>query len=187
MPQPRKIVVIGPESTGKSTLSAALAKALNTVWNPEYARSYLDAIGRPYTEADLLQIAYGQIEGEAQRLASAQDYLICDTDLYVLKVWAEAKYARCDRRILELIAGNTYDLYLLTYIDTPWMDDPQREHPAIEERRYFYHQYRDIVQQSGVPWIDIRGGEEERLAQALAGIRQFVNSPIRQCHISPKP
>jgi len=181
MPQPRKIVVIGPESTGKSTLSAGLADALGTVWNPEYARFYLDAISRPYTEEDLLLIARGQITGEDEHLIRARNYLICDTDLYVLKVWSEAKYGYCNRRILEMIAARPYDLYLLTYIDTPWMDDPQREHPAIEERRYFYHQYRDIVQQSGVPWADIRGNEKERLAQALGKIRQFANSPIRQC------
>src|SRR6186997_101950 len=101
MPQPRKIVVIGPECAGKSTLSAALAGALNTVWNPEYARTYLDAIARPYTEDDLLLIARGQVTGEDTRFSAAKNYLICDTDLYVLKVWAEAKYGRCNRKILE--------------------------------------------------------------------------------------
>lgn len=171
---PRKIVVIGPESTGKSTLSAALAGALNTVWNPEFARAYLEGLGRPYEEPDLLQIARGQLAGEDAQLPQANDFLVCDTDLYVVKVWAEAKYGACDRRILEAIATRPYDLYLLTYIDLPWEDDPLREHGAAAERLYFYHQYRDIVQQSGVPWADIRGGEGARLEAALTAVRRLA-------------
>jgi NadR type nicotinamide-nucleotide adenylyltransferase len=174
MPPLRKIVVIGPESTGKSTLSAALAAALGTSWNPEYARFYLDAIARPYTEEDLLLIARGQISGEDEHAIRAKGCLICDTDLYVLKVWSEAKYGACNRRILEMIATRPYDLYLLTCIDMPWIDDPQREHPLDEERQYFYHQYRDIVQHSGLPWADIRGTEEERLSAALAAIARLA-------------
>ncbi len=174
MPQPRKIVVIGPESTGKSTLSAALGAALGADWNPEFARKYLDDLGRPYEEADLLQIALGQLREEDALLAKAADYLVCDTDLYVLKVWSEAKYGACNPKILELIAGRRYDLYLLTYIDVAWEDDPLREHPLAEERQYFYHQYRDIVQQSGVPWADIRGNGGERLATALEAVRRMA-------------
>jgi NadR type nicotinamide-nucleotide adenylyltransferase len=173
MPLPRKIVVIGPESTGKSTLSAALAKALDTAWNPEFARAYLEGLGRPYTGEDLPRIGAGQIAGEEALLPGANRFLICDTDLYVIKVWSEASFGACDRRILETIATRRYDLYLLTNIDLPWEDDPLREHSAPEERAYFYHQYRDIVQQSGVPWADIRGSGEERLERALAAIRRL--------------
>ena len=173
MPQPRKIVVIGPECTGKSTLCAALSKALNTPWVPEYARTYLDGIDRPYTEEDMLHIAHGQIAAEDALLGEAADYLVCDTDSYVTKVWAEAKYGRCHSRILEAIAKRRYDLYLLTNIDVPWTPDRQREHPEANYRRYFYHQYRDIVQQSGTPWADIRGGEAKRLEDALAAIRDL--------------
>ena len=174
MPPPRKIVVNGPESTGKSTLSASLAAALGTVWNPEYARSYLEGLGRPYEQPDLLHIAKGQLAAEDALAPSAKDFLVCDTDLYVVKVWSEAKYGACDRRILEAIAVRKYDLYLLTGIDMPWVDDPLREHGAAEERAYFYHQYRDIVQQSGAPWADIRGSEEERLSVALDAIRRLA-------------
>ena len=174
MPQPRKIVVIGPESTGKSMLCAALADALNTVWNPEYARAYLAALGRPYTEEDLLLIARGQIAAEDVLLSKARHYLICDTDLYVLKVWSEAKYGRCHRHILETIAMRSYDLYLLTYTDIPWTPDPQREHPLEEHRQYFYHQYLDIVQQSGVGWAGISGTGQARLATAMQAINKLA-------------
>lgn len=166
MHRPYKIVVLGPESTGKSTLSAALAAALGIGWVPEYARAYLENLGREYREEDLFEIAKGQLEASQP----AGLYLICDTDLYVLKVWSEAKYHRCHRKILEGIAAARADLYLLTDIDMPWADDPLREHPHPAERAYFYHQYKDIVQNSGTPFAIVSGDEERRLAQALAAI-----------------
>lgn len=172
----KKIVVIGPESTGKSTLSAALAKELNTVWVPEYARAYLEQLGRPYEQVDLLKIAQGQLQSEDELLPKAKDFLICDTDLQVIKVWSNASYNSCDRYVLEQIAERRYDLYLLTNIDTIWEDDPLREHSAPEERLYFYSLYRDIVQNNGVPWVDIRGSHEERLSKALDAIRQHFIS-----------
>lgn len=166
-------MVIGPESTGKSTLSAGIAASLHTLWVPEYAREYLEVLNRPYHEADLLQIAQGQLSLEDELAGHARDYLVCDTDLYVVKVWAEAKYGRCHKAILEQIAARTYDLYLLTYIDITWEDDPLREHALPHERHYFYHQYRDIVMNSGIPWADIRGSQEERLQQSITAIRQL--------------
>ena len=170
----KKIVVIGPESTGKSTLSESLAAALQTIWVPEYARTYLEQLGRPYTETDLLEIAKGQIKTEETLLQKANKYLICDTDLYVLKVWSEASYKRCHSWILEQIAKRKYDLYLLTYIDTPWQDDPLREHPKPAEREYFYNIYKDIVIQSGVKWADIRGNEKERLDLATNALHNLL-------------
>ncbi|MBS1614913.1 MAG: ATP-binding protein [Bacteroidetes bacterium] len=173
MSAPKKLVIIGPECTGKSTLCSALAAALNTPWVPEFARQYLDEIRRPYEEPDLFQIALGQIALEDAQLKQMKEWLICDTDLYVLKVWSEARYGRCDRHILESIACRHYDLYLLTDTDIPWQSDPQREHPNASDRRFFYHQYRDIVQQSGCPWAEIRGNKEERLNRALEAILSF--------------
>lgn len=170
MPAPKKLVVIGPECTGKSTLSAALAATLHTIWVPEFAREYLDARPTPYNESDLLEIARGQLASEDALAAQANDFLVCDTDLYVVKVWSEARYGRCERRILEAIAARHYHLYLLTDIDIPWQFDPQREHPCERDRRYFYHQYRDIVQHSGVPWANIRGDQTQRLQSALDAI-----------------
>ncbi len=167
-------MVIGPESTGKSTLSAQLANEFDTLWVPEYARGYLEELGREYTEDDLLQIAKGQVESEDTLVAKANKFLICDTDLHVVKVWSESKFGRCNKWILEEIARREYDLYLLTYIDVLWVDDPLREHPEEGQRHYFYNIYRDIVQQSGLPWADIRGNKEQRLAIALEAISKHL-------------
>lgn len=170
----KKVVVIGPESTGKSTLSEALAKELNTVWVPEYARRYLEQLQRPYTEEDLLAIAKGQAAHEDKATGEAKKLLICDTDLHVVKVWSEHKYGNCHKWILEEIARRKYDLYLLTYIDVIWEDDPLREHGGLEMRHYFYEIYKDIVQQSGVNWTEIKGNEEERLQHALQTVHTFI-------------
>ncbi|MEO6834041.1 MAG: ATP-binding protein [Chitinophagaceae bacterium] len=170
----RKVVIIGPESTGKSTLSAALAKAFDTVWNPEYAREYLEHLDKEYQEEDLLKIAKEQTFREDLLAKTANNFLFCDTDLYVIKVWSEAKYGHCDKAILEEISQRKYDLYLLTDIDIPWQPDPLREHPAPEDRRYFYKQYLDIVQRSGIPWINVRGNEMERLNLGKAAVQALL-------------
>ena len=92
----------------------------------------------------------------------------------MLKVWSEHKYGQVDPRILEQIAARPYDLYLLTYIDIPWEEDPQREYPDPRMREYFYRIYRDIVVNAGVPWVDIRGGYEEREKAAIAAVNKLI-------------
>lgn len=170
----KKVVIVGPESTGKSTLSQRLAEELGTDYVPEYAREYLENINRDYNEKDLLEIAKGQLRLEDEKAEHAKEMLLCDTDLYVIKVWSEAKYRKCHPWILEQIAARKYDLYLLTYIDTPWEDDPLREHPDEKDRQYFYNIYRNIVVNSGVPWVDIRGNIEKRVSDSLKAIRQHL-------------
>ena len=171
---PKRVVVIGPESTGKSTLSEALANELQTLWVPEYARAYLQERDNRYSEEDMLTMAQGQMQTEDVAAPDANKLLICDTDLNVIKVWAEHKYKRCASWILEEIARRKYDLYLLTYIDINWEDDPLREHGAQDMRQYFYNIYRDIVQNSGLPWADVRGTHEERVATALQAMQSLI-------------
>lgn len=173
MSEIKKIVVIGPESTGKSTLSADLATALTTRWVPEYAREYLEHLGRPYVANDLLQIAAGQLKSEDDMMQHAGEFLVCDTDLNVIKVWSENAYGYCHPWVLEQIAARGYDIYLLTDIDIPWQDDPLREHGQPEQRSYFYNIYKDIVMNSGIPWAAISGTREERLQKALAAVAKL--------------
>ena len=171
---PKKVVVIGPECTGKSTLCASLADELDTVWVPEYARAYLDDLGRPYEETDLLEIAAGQLLAEDSLLSQANGFLFCDTDLHVLKTWSHERYGRCHRRILEAIALRHYDAYLLTYPDIPWTPDPQREHPDPKDRVRLWHHYHDAVQASDFPWLDVRGPNEVRVQSALDFIESMA-------------
>lgn len=171
----KKIVVIGSESTGKSTLSAALADAFNTVWVEEYAREYLLQLGRDYEEHDLVVMAKGQLALEDKLEKQANRYLICDTDLNVIKVWAEASYGRCDDWVLQQIKEREYDAYILTDIDMAWVDDPLREHPLPHEREYFFNLYKAIVEQSGLPFVVVSGDEQTRLEKAKEFIANCFN------------
>ncbi|UII22003.1 AAA family ATPase [Fulvivirga ligni] len=164
----KKVAVTGPESTGKSTLSALLAKHYGSVWVPEYARQYIDVLERDYEEQDLLAIARGQIEREDQMEHKAKRVLICDTELIVIKIWFEHKYGHCPEEIIASIESNRYDLYLLTYIDIPWEEDPQREHPHL--RAHFYDLFKKELEGFGFPYVEIKGGFSARMNTATKAI-----------------
>ncbi|RMG29288.1 MAG: ATPase [Bacteroidetes bacterium] len=164
----QKIAIIGPESTGKTTLARQLARHYGTLWVPEYARTYLDQLGRPYEEADLLQIARGQLALEEELLPAAHGFLFCDTHLLVIKIWSEYKYGRCHPWILEHLRLSSYRLHLLTQADLPWEFDPQREHP--HEREVLEKLYRQALQNAAVPFAEIKGRGEERLLHAIEAI-----------------
>jgi len=169
MSEIKKIAIIGPECTGKSELSQFLADHYKTDWVPEYARNYIDNLRhRPYNQDDLLKIAHGQLRLEDEYARDAQKLLICDTNLYVIKIWSEFKYGSCAEEILEQIQTRHYDLYLLTYVDIPWQEDPQREHPARREELYQIY-YREMKAQ-GVPFVEIKGERELRRAAAIQAI-----------------
>jgi nicotinamide riboside kinase len=142
------------------------------VWVEEYARTYLNRLGKPYDESDLLKIAHGQIRMEDKWLKDANKVLICDTNLYVIKVWSEFKYGDCDKGILDIIAHRKYDLYLLTYIDIPWISDPLREHP--DSREELYNIYLREMQSQSVPFVEVKGNEQQRLDASLAAIDKYV-------------
>lgn len=181
-----KVVVIGPESTGKSTLCTQLAEYFDTLWCPEYAREYLLENGMNYTYDDLLVIAKGQVEKEdahvdkalkhfksAPKSAFNRPLLFIDTDMYVMKVWCEFVFGSCHQWILEQIVDRKYDLYLLCNVDLPWQKDELREYPDLETREKLYHMYKDIMINQSVPWVDISGNYEERLAKAVNTVKML--------------
>ena len=168
----KKVAVVGPESTGKSSLSEFLASHFKTNWVPEYARGYLDNLTRPYQQHDLLTIARGQIRLEDKYAYDSQDLLICDTNLYVIKVWSQYKYGTCHPEILNHIATRKYDLYLLTYIDLPWIPDPLREHP--EKREELFNIYLNELKRQSVPCVVIKGQGEQRQRAAVKAIEKLV-------------
>jgi len=182
----KKIVVIGPESTGKSTLCEKLAEHYNTLWVKEYAREYLEKNGTEYSYDDLLIIAKGQIELEedisyqlsvtSRQLSSKlvtdtssliPHHLFIDTDMYVMKVWAEYVYNRCHNWILNQIASRKYDLYLLCDVDLPWVEDTLREYPDDKIRKKLFLFYKDLMVNQSTPWHIISGNYEERLDKAI--------------------
>lgn len=166
----RKIVITGPECSGKSVLSENLAKHYGVLWVPEMARSYLDELGRPYHEDDLVRIAQAQLkaEEEAWQALSKAPYLIHDTDLITIRIWGEEKYGRSDSWVRKQTEERPYDLWLLSKPDIPWVYDPQRENPHDRDRLFAV--YEKLLQELGKPYAVVGGDEEERLRQAVAAI-----------------
>jgi NadR type nicotinamide-nucleotide adenylyltransferase len=180
----KKIVIIGPESTGKSTLCEKLASHYQTVWVKEYAREYLLKNGTDYSFENLLDVARGQLAGEESVInnweaANHQPSTInhqpafIDTDMYVMKVWCEFVFEKCHHWILNRIVERKYDLYLLCNTDTPWVKDELREYPDLVIRQKLYQHYKDIMVNQDVPWIDICGNYDERLEKAIAAVNSL--------------
>jgi len=154
-------------------LAEQLAKHFRTGWVPEYAREYIDKLNRPYSEEDILKIAKGQLDREMKQVAVSEGLLFCDTELIVTKIWSEVKYGRCNPWILEQIENHTYDLYLLCYIDIPWENDPQREHPHMRERLFTLY-YEELLER-GYSFEAIKGLGEERLQNAIRHVRNYLD------------
>ena len=179
----KKIVILGPESTGKSTLCELLSQHYNSTWCPEFAREYLLTYGMNYSYDDLLTIAKGQIAmeeeyiqsvahnlntGDKNKASAAHFPLFIDTNMYVMKVWCEFVFGKCHKWITDQIANRKYDLYLLGNIDLPWVKDELREYPDLERRQQLYIIYKNTMENQPVPWVDISGSHEERLQKAIA-------------------
>ncbi|PZP43097.1 MAG: ATPase [Pseudopedobacter saltans] len=167
----KKIVVIGPESTGKSSLCEQLAKHFNTYWCEEYARQYLLDNGKNYSFDELLTIAKGQLQLEEETTRKAQaenkEFVFIDTDMYVMKVWSEYVFEKCDNFILDEIVRRQYDYYFLANIDLPWTPDELREYPDEKPRIELFHMYKDILENQSTPWSLISGTGEERFEMAF--------------------
>lgn len=182
---PKKIAIIGPESTGKSTLCEQLAEHYGTLWCPEFAREYLSLHGMKYTYDDLLTIAKGQVALEEKYTelaisnkhpdtypeASDQLYpLFIDTEMYVMKVWCEFVFGKCHQYILDQIAYRKYDLYFLCNADLQWTYDPLREYPDVATRQQLYQIYKDVMTNQLVPWVEIGGDDQQRFEKAVQSV-----------------
>ncbi|MDF4203574.1 ATP-binding protein [Maribacter sp. SA7] len=173
-----KVVLFGPESTGKTTLSEQLARHYHTVWVPEYARDYLQDKWNNERKTcephDLLPIAAGQMRMENNLTKKATDILICDTDLLETKVYSEAYYiGNCDPVLEKYALENTYDLYLLTYIDIPWEADDLRDKP--DEREQMFNYFKDTLEKYGKNFITLKGNKKERLQKAINHIDKLLH------------
>lgn len=172
-----KVVLFGPESTGKTTLSEQLARHYNTVWVAEYAREYLQQKWNNERKTcepkDLLPIAEGQIRLENTLSAKATDVLICDTDLLETKVYSEAYYiGHCDPILEKYALANSYDLYLLTYIDVPWVGDDLRDKPNEREKMFDY--FKDTLEKYDRNFVILKGDKKTRLQTAISHIDELL-------------
>jgi NadR type nicotinamide-nucleotide adenylyltransferase len=163
----KKIVVIGPESTGKTTLTKALAKHFKCEYVEEYAREYIEKLDRPYQKIDILTIAKKQIELEEKKKEN-KAFLFLDTNLIVCKVWSQYKYGSCHSWILEQIKKREYHHYLLCDIDIEWEADSQREHP--NNRKELFEIYKKELSDLGKSFSVVSGRKNERLLNAISNL-----------------
>ncbi len=186
----RKVVIIGPESTGKSTLCEQLAHHYETRWCPEYARAWLLQNGTQYSFEDLLTIAEGQLQLEDEYTHKLETEslpllesggnipLFIDTDMYVMKVWGEFVFGKCHRFVLDNILKRKYDLYLLCDVDLPWTKDELREYPDLKTRQTLFRMYQDLLINQSTPWSLISGTGEERLQSAIHAVDTMLSQSV---------
>jgi nicotinamide riboside kinase len=167
----KRIVVTGPECTGKSWLSYQLACKTSELWLPEYARHYIRHLNRPYKKEDVVHIARTQIDLETGMAAGHPEYLFLDTGLIITKVWLEHVYGNSPGWLDDAIKTLPRHLHLLCYPDLPWHPDPLRENKDL--RMYFFEWYEKEIISCGFPYVVIKGKGEERLQSAIEGVQSI--------------
>lgn len=169
---PRKIAVVGPESTGKSTMANYLAKELGTVCVPEYARYYCKNLNNQYTLQDETNMFYGQVALEEALTPSANHgLLVCDTTILTVKIWSDHLFGHTPAEVTDEIRSRKYDLYLLMDIDLPWEDDPLRDFPT--ERAHFMQVWKEELNALQAEYEIISGLEETRLQNGLNAVKKY--------------
>ena len=173
----KKVVLYGPESTGKTTLSIELAKHFKTNRVPEYAREYLQTIWdnekRICEPKDILPIAIGQMKLENELAIKSKSLLICDTNLFETMVYSKYYYGgNCDPLLEKYALKNDYDLYLLTDIDIPWEKDDLRDKP--NEREESFEIFKNELIKKNLPFEVINGTGIERLKKAINCINKII-------------
>lgn len=170
-----KIAVVGSESTGKSTMAQHIARELQTVCVPEYARYYCEHLNRNYTLQDEVNMFYGQraLEEALVPLAN-QGVLVCDTTILTVKIWCDHLFGETPEYVKNEIVLRSYDFYLLMDIDLPWEDDPLRDFP--NQREHFRDVWERELQGMQARYAVISGQGEERLDLGLQKVLDFLGA-----------
>jgi nicotinamide riboside kinase len=161
-----KIIVTGPESSGKTTLCKKLSKHFKIPFTKEFAREYLDVLSRDYSQDDLLKIAKGQ-------LASEHNFQLLDTDLITIKIWSEYKYGNCEKWILDTIEKQKTEkrFYLLCKPDIHWEADPLRENP--NNRNGLFELYKKELEDLEYNYLIVKGGN--RVETSILKISNLIS------------
>lgn len=168
----KRVCIFGPESTGKSTLTRDLARHFKTIAVPEYARTHLEQRNGDISTADIPMIARGQMATEDSLAFNANRLLFCDTDLVLTTIWSDWLYQDCPQWIRDEADRRTYDLYLVTDVDVPWVKDEVRYLP--EERRSFLERCVSELERLGRPYELVSGSWPERFESAVQAVNQHV-------------
>ena len=173
----RRTGIVGPESSGKTTISRALAAWYGCSWVEEYARAYLSDLYRGAEESDLLLIATCQRQKEEAATAAAKrrkdKLLISDTTQLVMHIWGMYQYGRSHSWIRQAFVEEEYNLQLLCSPDFPWVADPLRELPELSARQQVFDMYEEALQQQNRDYVVLRGQHLSRLQQAVSAISKY--------------
>lgn len=167
---PIKIAITGPESSGKTSLSTALATRLGAPLVPEYARLYLERFGPTYTTEDVLHIAHGQAALELAAAARAEQTVVVDTSIEVIYIWWGYRFGAPPPWLERLLRRHLADYYLLCRPDLPWHPDPLRENP--HDREVLFERYCRLLKQLARPYGIVHGTGQARLHHAWTHLRR---------------
>jgi nicotinamide riboside kinase len=168
-----KVAITGAESTGKSTLSEALAIHYRSISIPEFSRSYIENLEHSYTYEDVEFIAQKQIEIE-QNILPDKSPVFFDTWLIITKVWFDFVYGKRPLWLDSYIENSNIDLFLVCDIDLPWVYDPVRENGG-ENRKILHDIYIDHLKNFGFNYRIVSGEGEERIKNAIRFVDQLTN------------
>lgn len=172
-----KVVLYGPESTGKTTLAKELAAHYNTEWVPEFSRDYLQEKWNREQQIcgmdDILPIAAGQMQMENRLLEKANKVLICDTNLLETVVYSQAYFnGFCEPLLLKQALKADYHMYFLTYIDVPWVKDDLRDKP--HQRDLMFDKFKKSLDHYEKPYTILKGDFRERFQTAVKMIDELI-------------
>lgn len=170
----RKIVITGPESTGKTDLAMHMARVYNGKYIPEYAREYISKLNRPYQYEDVLNIASEQIRLQEEAFKRKGDFIFFDTWLIITKIWFREVYGHFPVWLDEIIKSTRIDLFLLCAPDIPWEADMVRENGGVK-RIYLFQQYEKEIIHLGSTYKVVTGIGHERFKLAEKFINEHFN------------
>jgi nicotinamide riboside kinase len=165
-----RLAVTGPESSGKTTLAQAISLFYGGMYVPEYAREFLDGLGRAYLQSDLPKIA--QMQFDLNKADDTIPFLVCDTEMTVMRIWHSYNYHSNNELIDDLFQMQTFDHLFLCTPDMPWEPDPLREHP--NERLRLFDLYVQELHHQEIPFTIVNGTMEKRMEQVKQVVRSLI-------------
>jgi HTH-type transcriptional regulator, transcriptional repressor of NAD biosynthesis genes len=173
----KRVVIIGSESSGTTTLARALAAHYHTVWVPEYGRTYSEGrqyCGEPWRSDEFTFIAIEQARMEDALAALANKVLICDTDPFATAIWHERYLGQPSGAVREIAASCTYDLYIVTDVNIPFVPDDIRDGESFRE--WMQGRFVEELSKIATPMIVVSGPHEERFAAAVGRIDELLSN-----------